>query len=164
MSILTSFIAFGVFLFHIGWVVTTEIQFDRIEFLNKSYVEGSYNLSELRITKFNRTTYVLNGKAEIFIDINRDIKAEVVFHYNRLNNNQYTKSPLSLSKDYLCNMGEKYYRKFIMAQVKDCSNFPQPGPNEPICPIIKVNLKLIKEIALIYLISMNLFCLGLLLD
>lgn len=119
-------------------VFSTEIQFDRIEMLNATYAEGYYNLSEFRITKFNRTAYVWNAKADFFVDIDMDIKVEVSFFYNRLNNNQYTKSPMGLPKDTLCNFAEKYYRKSLMKQFKDYSNFPQRQPNEPICPIEKV--------------------------
>lgn len=134
-----------VWIFHCANVSSTEIQFDRIEILNDSYVEGYYNVSEFRITKFNRTTYVLNARADIFVDIDQDIKTELILHFNRLNNNQYTKLPMGLPKDYLCNIIQKYYRKFIMVQVKDCSNLPQPMPELPddqICPIKKVNINI----------------------
>lgn len=119
-------------------VFPTEIQMDRIELLNETYVDGYYNLSEFRITKFNRTAYVLNAQVELFVDINTNIKVEVSFHYNRLNNNQYTKSPMGIPKGYLCSVAEKFYRKSLMVALKDCSNLPQRQPNEPICPMEKV--------------------------
>lgn len=118
--------------------VTVEIQFDRIELLNSSYVEGVYNVSEFRITKFNRTTYVFNAKVDFFIDIDRNMKIQVNFHHNRLNNNQYTKTPMAISKDIICNIADKYYKKFIMVQVKNVSNLPQYEAGQSICPVQKV--------------------------
>lgn len=118
--------------------VSVEIQFDRIELLNSSYVEGVYNVSEFRITKFNRTTYVFNTKIDFFIDIDRNIKVQVNFHHNRLNNNQYTKTPMAISKDLICNIADKYYQKFIMIQVKNVSNLPQIEAGQSVCPVQKV--------------------------
>lgn len=126
-----------IFFYH-EYCVATEIQFDRIEILNNTFVEGFYNVSEFRITKFNRTTYVLNTKAELFLDLTTDIKVQVNYYFNRLNNNQYYKTPMALPKDAACNFAEKFYRKFVMTQVKDISNLPQLKPGDPVCPLPKV--------------------------
>lgn len=130
-----------IFMFQCENVQNTEIQMDRIELLNSSYIEGYYNVSEFRITKFNRTSYVWNMNAALYRDLDESIEIEVTFHYNRLNNNQYNKSPMSLRKDKFCNIAEKYYRKFIMEPMKDVSNFPQLKPEEPVCPVKAVRMQ-----------------------
>lgn len=115
-----------------------EVQFDRIELLNASYVKDIYNVSLLRVAKYNRTAYVLNLSVEFYTDLSNEISIEVLFYYNRLNNNQYNKSPFHIKKASLCEMGEKYYKGFLMEQMKDYSNFPQYGPSQPFCPAKKV--------------------------
>lgn len=125
-------------IFNYQYVNTFELIFDRIELLNSSYVEGYYNISLLRISKFNRTTYVLNSEFETMIDIMDNIEIEVGFYYNRFNNNQYNKSPARIAKDSVCVHAEKYYKKIVMDDVKDNSNLPQYGTDEPVCPIKKV--------------------------
>lgn len=138
MIVFSSFLTICLLIFQCENVSATEIQLDRVELLNQTYMEGFYNLSEFRVTKFNRTSYVWNAEVEMFSDIDDKLKLEVTFHHNRLNNNQYNKSPMQISKDTLCNIAEKYYRKFIMNDIKDISNFPQLKAGEPVCPIVKV--------------------------
>lgn len=110
-----------------------ELLYDRVEMLNSSYVEGRYNFSEYRISKFNRTTYVANANAEFYRDI-EDQEMEVVFHYNRLNNNQYTKSLINIKRNTICNIMDKYY-KFLIDESSD-TNFPASGTK--LCPLKKV--------------------------
>lgn len=141
MSIFTAISSICIIIFLCESGVSVEIQFDRIELLNSSYIEGAYNVSEFRITKFNRTTYVFNTKAELFIDIDRNMKVQVNFHHNRFNNNQYTKTPMAISKDLICKIADKYYEKFIMIQVKNVSNFPQIEAGQSFCPVQKVFIK-----------------------
>lgn len=119
-------------------VQSIEVIFDRIEMLNSSYVEGYYNISLLRVTKFNRTTFVLNAEFELFVDVTDKFMVEADFHYNRFNNNQYNKLPGNVKKDTICKHAEKYYKKMIMADVEHKSNFPQYAENEQVCPIKKV--------------------------
>lgn len=47
----------------------TDISFDRIEVLNDSHVDGCYDIEEMRITKFNRSAFVLNAEFETLVDI-----------------------------------------------------------------------------------------------
>lgn len=56
-----------------------ELQLDRIEINDSSYyVEGLYDVSLLRINKFNQTTFVLNAEFEIFVDIDEKLKASFI--------------------------------------------------------------------------------------
>lgn len=131
------FIASAYSLLHV--VENLEIQFDRIELINGSYAENLYNISLLRVGKFNRTTYVLNFEGELFVDIPIDLSIEAAFYYNRFNNNQFYKTPARIPKESICSVGNKYYTNFLMAQLEDCSNFPQLGKDEPFCPFSKVS-------------------------
>lgn len=116
-----------------------EIQFDRIEMVNASYLEGWYNISLFRVAKYNRTAYGINFQGEFFNEINSEHYLEVKIYYNRLNNNQYSLSPAHISKTPFCDVFEKFYRKHWMHQLKGKSNFPQLQPNENFCPLKKVN-------------------------
>lgn len=119
-------------------VSTTEIQFDRVELMNGSYLENFYNFSVLRINKFNRTTYVINAIVQFNNTADENFQIELLFHFNRLNNNQYSKMPLKIRKENICVLTDKYYRPFFMGQIKNCSNLPQFEPDEPACPIKNV--------------------------
>lgn len=125
-----------------GGIFTTEIQVDRIEVLNSTYQKNLYNISELRVTKFNRTTYTINANFILFFDIDEKVTGDISLHYNRFNNNQYNKMPFELKKDTLCNHLSKFYKSFIMDLVNNCTNLLQYAPNEHICPIpSKVSFK-----------------------
>lgn len=127
-------------LFALNWdeTFTTEIQVDRVELLNSTFSDGIYNISELRVTKFNRTSYVLNLDAEIFFDVDQSVDAELTLHHNRMNNNEYNKMPFGLAKKSLCTYLEKYYKSILMEPMKNISNSPQLGPKDNVCPIPKV--------------------------
>lgn len=134
MSYLLRILLVYVLLFNASTIWMAEVYFDRIELLNSSYVENVYKVYEFRVAKFNRTTYVLNADCELFYDTDQNHTAEFAFYYNRLNNNQYTKSLIRVPKDSLCNIADKYYATFAMDSVKNRSNLPQLQPGEKYCP------------------------------
>lgn len=136
--LVTSFLVIYLLIFQCGNVLTTEIQLDRFEILNSTHKEGFYNFSELLITRINRTTYVLNFQTTIYKDIDANCEFEISFHHNRLNNNQYKKTPFSIPRQLCCQPLEMYYKTAIMPSVKRFSNFPQLKAGEPVCPIRKV--------------------------
>lgn len=91
-----------ILLFGVIWILTvyspipvqplqSELNFERIELLNSSYVEGLYNVSLLRISKYNRTTYALSFDGELLFDVTEDVKVKADFYHSRMNNNQYSK-------------------------------------------------------------------------
>lgn len=115
-----------------------EIVYDRIELLNNPYLEGIYNFSEIRITKFNRTAYVFNSNFEFFMDLNDDFEFEIQFHYNRLNNNQYTKSLVNVKRSTVCKAAEKHKDMVHSESNKDKSNFLHKDVD--FCPLKKVDI------------------------
>lgn len=127
-----------IFAYNFELIKSFDVIFERVELLNSSYVEGFYNFSNVRIQKYNRTTFVLNLNFELFIDFDEDVFCEVTFSYNRFNNRQFALTPVHIKKQPFCNMTEGYYKRFVMLQVKDLSNFPQFELEEAPCPFKKV--------------------------
>lgn len=118
-------------------VISYELLFDRVE-IEKPYIEGFYNVSMVRVAKFNRTTYVLNGEAETFIDVDEKFEIECSFAYSRLNNNQYSTLPLKLRRTKICDFLEKYKIVLGTYDLKEKTNIPLPKPDEKACPVKKV--------------------------
>lgn len=131
-------LAFFLFALSCKIVVAVEIQFDRAE-LKQFYVDGMYNFSEFRVSKFNHTAYALNVRGEFYRDIDQDFKVEIEYYYNRMNNNQYTKSIIRVPRLNLCGALDKYYSDFGMKEMKGHSNLPQYEPPAKFCPMEKVN-------------------------
>lgn len=129
---------FCVFMCFWDGIRSNEIQFDRIE-LNPLSLDGFYNASLFRIAKFNHTAYALNADGDIFTDVDQNFDIEINFYYNRMNNNQYIRSPLRVPKGSLCNTIEKYYRTYVMKYIQDYSNLPQYEPPATFCPLKQVN-------------------------
>lgn len=115
-----------------------DIQFDRAEFLNESFSKNRYNISVLRVSKFNRTTYALNLEGELFNELNDDVLTEVRIYYNRLNNNQYTLTRAHIPKKPLCEIFDTFYHGYWMYQLEGKSNLPQLAPGKRFCPLAKV--------------------------
>lgn len=119
-------------------ISSLDVQFERLELMNASYVEGKYNISLLRVSRINRTTYSMNVEFETFQDIGTEFSFEVLFYFNRFNNNQYNRHPLAIPKMGFCDATEKYY-KILKGFFQDYSNFPQFPEGEPACPFPKVS-------------------------
>lgn len=137
MVIFSSF-GLAILLFLLKWesVTTDEIIYDRVELLNSSSLEGIYNFTEFRITKFNRTLFVINSKIELLQDLDETFEVEVLFYFNRLNNNQYTKSIARVKRDKLCIVATKFQDALFTNLNKDKTNLPPEGVGY--CPLKKV--------------------------
>lgn len=116
----------------------TEMIYDRIEMLNSTYQEGIYNFSQFRVTKYNRTAYTINAYFELFIDLDQDFAVKIDSYYNRLNNNQYTKSLLHAPKTSICFFFDRFYGVAFSHLAENQTNFPPYKAGEKICPIKKV--------------------------
>lgn len=115
-----------------------EVQLDRVELVNSSYIENYYNVSLFRVSKFNRTAYVLHIVGELYVDLSDEFSVEATFYYNRFNNNQYNKSPARIPKQSICSVGERFYKGLLMEQLKSVSNLPQFEDSDEFCPFPKV--------------------------
>lgn len=136
--VLKSILPILLLIFHCENVLTTKIQIDRVEILNSTYKEGFYNYSEVQVTRINRTAYVYNVQLTLYKDIDEDWEVEVAFYHNRLNNNQYYKTPFSIPRQSCCQLLEQHYKTIIQPVLKGVSNFPQFKTDEHVCPIKKV--------------------------
>lgn len=136
--LLSSVLTIGFFVVNYQKVSSSQLVFDRVELINSSYVKNVYNISDFKINKFNRTTYVLNVDVEFLIDLDENIDIEVIFNYNRMKNNQYNRSPIRVPRDTICNVMGRFY-DFLAAEVnKDNTNLP--GPGSKFCPLKKVRI------------------------
>lgn len=117
-----------------------EVQFDRIELLNSSYIEGVYNMSLFRIGKFNRTTYVLNWNIELFVDIDDSWEIGISYYYNRINNNQYNKTPMRVARNSMTKVLDNFYEFIVTDALKNNTNFPFERVNGKFPTIKKVSV------------------------
>lgn len=113
-----------------------ELIYDRIELLSPPYNKDYYNISEFRVTKLNRTAFVIKANIEFLVDLDETFNIEVIFSYNRMNNNQYTRSWLSIKKDTICNAAKKFQHMLITDTNKEKTNLPDNI--EGYCPLKKV--------------------------
>lgn len=128
----------SVFILNPEIVSSNEMVFDQLKFLNSTYLKDVYNISTFRIAKFNRTLYVMNVELEWFVDVDANFEVEVSFYFNRLNNNQYSKTILRLKRANGCDLMNKYYDSLIANELKGHTNIPT-NPGELRCPLKKVN-------------------------
>lgn len=143
MDQLYNIIIFGFLIYNGAIVSTVDILPERVELVNSTYVEGCYNFSRCRIHRFNRTMYVFEAEFEVMVDLNEEFFFELHFHYNRLGNNQYSKMPYGFPKMPFCAFLEKYYKAYVMNDIKTISNLPQLKRTEPVCPFKKVYFHII---------------------
>lgn len=115
-----------------------EIRYDRVELLNSTLIEGIYNISTFRISKFNHTAHVLNVNFELFINLDQNFFLEVNFYHNRLNNNQYTKSLLQVPNTNACFLINKFWSVGFEHLTRNDTNLPEAKAGKTICPIEKV--------------------------
>lgn len=141
MVLFSCIFAIVFFLWRCQLAAPADMIYDHVEMINGTSLEGVYNFTLFRISKYNHTSYVFNGEVEIYYDIEEDgdLYVELAFYYNRLNNNQYTKSPMRVRKDKVCTLLKTYYGFFIAASRDDQNNLPRLGIGEKVCPLKKVN-------------------------
>lgn len=119
------------------------LKLDQAILVNSSYVPGYLNTTTFRVAKLNRTTFVVNEEYESFFDWDETVFIEIEAYVSRLNNNQYTKSPLRIPKMNLCQFLSGPYQKYIMEDLKGVSNLPQTAA-ECSCPLKKVSHSIIE--------------------
>lgn len=119
--------------------ISYETTYDQVVLESAPYVPGYYNMSQFRVSKYNRSVYVLNVKIEYFIDLDETVFVEIEVFRSQLNNNQYEKSPFRVPKMDYCSYLKGPYQRIMMDGLKNCSNFPQADDIEKNCLLKKVN-------------------------
>lgn len=117
-------------------VFSAELIFDRVELINGSFVEGVYNCSLFRVSRLNRTTYVINYDAMQLMEFDKNVKMETAIYYNRFNNNQYTLSPIQTKKGSLCDTMKKYSRLFFNVAQRHTTNMADPNVFYPLKKVL----------------------------
>lgn len=46
--------------------LSQDVILQKLEAINGTFVEGEYRITDLRVSKFNRSTYVINSEMEMF--------------------------------------------------------------------------------------------------
>ncbi|XP_062538100.1 uncharacterized protein LOC134206399 [Armigeres subalbatus] len=89
--------------------------------------------TNMRITKYNRTTAVMNGTVDFYVDLDNSLTFQMKLAYSRLGNNQFNLYPLRLAEAPFCHFLNDTFREY-QADFQNATNFPQVGP-EGLCPV-----------------------------
>ncbi|XP_058839861.1 uncharacterized protein LOC131695400 [Topomyia yanbarensis] len=111
---------------------TTEVQFERFEQQLGFHLT---NFSGLRVRKFNRTTWILDGDGEIFVDLTDEYQAAVSVAYSALGNNQWNEYPMKVSKSKFCSFINGAYKEYQPYFIYS-TNLPSVGVDW-LCPVPK---------------------------
>lgn len=109
---------------------TYSFRFDQLSLLNESYIQGMYNFSVLRVTKFNRTTFCLNYEFETFREFDTNILIDYSISSRRLNSDQFTTwldAPRRESISSAINRYERFFRNGLKKFLEH-SNLPATLP------------------------------------
>ncbi|KAL1401729.1 hypothetical protein pipiens_001931 [Culex pipiens pipiens] len=67
---------------------------------------------QLRVRKFNRTTFTLNRTATFLQDLDESYEVTISFAYSSLGNNQFNEYPMKLPRKKVCRYMVEEYREF----------------------------------------------------
>lgn len=133
-------------------------RFEAVNLLNSTYLKGYYNISRLIVTKFNRSTSVLNADFELLADIDayNYFLMRVESYFKKRAGLNYNKHFYSVSIPGTPCSGFETFWKFAMKGFNG-TNFPpyemeNDGEN---CVILKVNCRSAKPECILF--NMNFF-------
>ncbi|KXJ75034.1 hypothetical protein RP20_CCG012532 [Aedes albopictus] len=106
-----------------------EVELDRFE---QTAGFDLINTTGIRVRKFNRTIFVLDGSVDLFADCGDQYVFTLTWAYSRLGNNQFNEHPLKISKAKVCDILNGPYKDY-QHLFKNYSNLPQVG-KERFCP------------------------------
>ncbi|XP_058839870.1 uncharacterized protein LOC131695402 [Topomyia yanbarensis] len=114
------------------YCAATEIQFERFEQQLGFHLT---NFSGLRVRKFNRTTWILDGEGEVFVDFTDEYQISLSMARSSLGNNQWNEYPVKISKNKMCSFLNEHYKEYQPYFIESTS-FPRVG-EEWVCPFPK---------------------------
>ncbi|XP_065074195.1 uncharacterized protein LOC135698230 [Ochlerotatus camptorhynchus] len=94
-----------------------------------------FNATGIRVRKFNRTSWVMDGEGDLFVDIGNEYSFTVTAAFSRLGNNQFNQYPMKIAKQKVCNVLNKEYKEYQKYFV-NWTNLPSVG-DEWLCPFPK---------------------------
>lgn len=98
----------------------------------KSPGGNCFNFTTLRITKFNRTSYIVKANFVQVADSMNDISVELVTYLEQ--GNEYKLQPYKILRKPLCDAYKNEFLTYMYFGIKSFSNLPEPSQ----CPWPKV--------------------------
>ncbi|KAJ6648017.1 Choline/ethanolamine kinase [Pseudolycoriella hygida] len=102
------------------------------EFSGVENVKSGFLQTDLRVTRYNRTTIAVSGFLSI-ADDSQNYDCEGKVFRSTAGNNQYKLRPYKIARDSCCNLLESVYWKPIEARVATSSDLPKRINNEMYC-------------------------------
>lgn len=112
------------------------IQLDEAKFLNSSYLEGYYNLSRLTVSKFNRSTFVMNVDLELLVDLNDDYFFDTAYYSKKIACHSWSKNLYYWKNQSQCLVLETF--RYFAVKGYNNTNVPLFKKDEQ-CLLRKVN-------------------------
>jgi hypothetical protein len=91
----------------------------------------------LRVKRFNRTVYVIDGNLEVHRDFDQNWDVQMDVWRSKLGNNQYDLTPMRVPRQNTCEFIKNVYKDKMYPSFKISSNFPE-FEEEVNCPFPKV--------------------------
>lgn len=108
-----------------------EVQMDVIKVIN-SPGGNSFNFTTMRITKYNRTSYVAKLDFEQIADSTDNVEVAVFVHMAQ--GNVYKRQPYKINRKPFCDFYKNEFKLIVYEGVKPFCNFAPPDE----CPLKKV--------------------------
>lgn len=114
-----------------------EIQMDGLKIIN-SPGGNSFNFTTMRITKYNRTSYVAKIDFEQTAETTDNIEVAILIHM--MQGNEYKRQPFKVNRKPFCEFYKTEFKTMVYEGLKPFCNFA--GPEE--CPLKKVKKFFVK--------------------
>ncbi|KAL1384621.1 hypothetical protein pipiens_013002 [Culex pipiens pipiens] len=85
------------------------IQLERLEQIGGAHLADT---SAIRVRKFNRTTFTLNGTFVVYQDLDETYEASLKVAYSRLGNNQWNEYPMKIGQKSVCRAMVEEYQQY----------------------------------------------------
>ncbi|KAJ6641043.1 hypothetical protein Bhyg_05976 [Pseudolycoriella hygida] len=103
--------------------------------------------SDVKVTRFNKTTYSLSGTADITVDLNENFDCEAKLFFSSKGDSKYVLQPYKIARDVCCTLMDSTYWKSIESRLREASDIPERTGNEPYCLAFKKNTYTMKQFA-----------------
>ncbi|XP_037038393.1 uncharacterized protein LOC119075913 [Bradysia coprophila] len=100
--------------------------------------------SDLKVTRFNKTTYTLGGIIEITDNLEQDYDCEAKSAVSRQGNNQFTFLPYKISRDNCCQFFDSLYFRLLEKELAEYSDLPKRENGISLCNTYKKGVYTLK--------------------
>ncbi|XP_037038391.1 uncharacterized protein LOC119075912 isoform X1 [Bradysia coprophila] len=105
--------------------------------------EGIFK-SDLKVTRFNRTTYTLHGNLQFTDNMEQNYDCEAKSFYSRQGNNQFTLLPYKIKRDNCCQFFDSGYFRLMEKELVGYSNLPKREKGVFLCYTYKKGVYTLK--------------------